>query len=357
MGGICRGWLGPGCQVGVLQLLERELVAPKVEIEHALYNHGYTDSLGQINIDPHILSEALAELDGLGAITQIEHTTKAGSTQSLYSVAETHLRRTAVAQAALRKAMLYTGFRRLAQTAGDAGELVLRTSLMNSGDHLSPLAARYGEVATFGTVKFPGTLDSGAWMHRTESDGLLGAPLAVLIEVKNRRLVLYPQHKEPHQLLYKASLAQIAYPNREILPILICRSAHHRLFVMAKDLGFLIHQTNAEYVTRPKTMDLRLAEEVRDGLHLDDLVIIDPRKPPRIVNFFAETIPNRAGAQTPRWKIAAPIIRDTAKQLRKESTQLTPQLRSEMIRTLRQDVGAACAQHGLEFDGRGRPLR
>lgn len=344
------GWV-LAAKSGVLDLLEHELAAPKVEIEHALYANGYTDSIGKLNLDPHIIGEALAELEELGAIAQIEHTTKAGSTQSLYTVADTHLRRTAVAQAARRKAMLYARFLRLAQTAGDAGELVLRTSLANTGDHLTPMTPRYGEVATFGTVKLPGALDSGAWMQRTDSDGLPGTPLAVLIEVKNRRLVLYPQHKEPHQLLYKAALVQVAYPDREILPVLICRSAHHRLFLMAKDLGFLIHQTKAEYVTRPKSMDRRLAEEVRDGLHLDDLEIIDPRRPPRIINFFAETIPNRAGVQIPRWKIAAPIVRDTAKQLRNESTQLTPQLRSDMIRTLRQDVGAECAKHGLEYDG------
>jgi hypothetical protein len=105
---------------------------------------------------------------------------------------------------------------------------------------------------------------------------------------------------------------------------------------MARDLGFLIHETKKEYVTLPKATSRRLAEEVRNELHLDDLAIIDPASPPRIINFFNETIPNRASKQISRWKIAAPLVRDHAATLRKETGQLTQRLRSDQVRTLRQ---------------------
>jgi hypothetical protein len=209
----------------------------------------------------------------------------------------------------------------------------------------------YGEVSTFGAVTLPGTLDSGAWLDAQESSGLPGRPIDVLIEVKNRRLVLYPQHKEPHQLLHKAALAQIQYPDRDILPVLVCRRAHHRLFLMAKDLGFLIHQTHQEYVTLPKATSYALAEKVRNELHLDDLTVIDQASPPRIINFFNETIPNRASSQIPRWKIAAPLVLPHAAILRKETTQLTQPLRLDLVRILRQKTEAAYAAAGVEFDG------
>lgn len=173
----------------------------------------------------------------------------------------------------------------------------------------------------------------------------------MLIEVKNRRLVLYPQHKEPHQVLHKAALAQRAQPDRDVLPVLVCRRGHYRLFVMARDLGFLVHETRHEYVTVSKASGRPLAEQVRAGLHLDDLAVIDPERPPRIVGFFNRTIPELAARQAARWKIAAPLVLEHAADLRKETPQITQQLRSDKVRALRQAAEEAYADAGMDFDG------
>jgi hypothetical protein len=289
----------------------------------------------------------------LGVINQVRHTTKgAGPPAELYTIADTRLRTTALNRAIRCKAMLYARFLRLAQTAGAAGELVVRRSLQDAGPHLTVMTPGFGEVPRYGDLlKFPGALDFGAFLQSHEPNGLPGRPTAVLIEVKNRRLVLYPQHKEPHQVLYKAALAQVAQPDRSVLPTLVCRRGQYRLFVMARDLGFLVHETRSEYVTVSKASARPLAEQVRTELHLDDLTVIDPQRPPRIVNFFNNTIPDRAIRQVPRWKIAAPLVLELAADLRKETAQLTPQIRSERVRLLRQAVEQAYADAGMDFDG------
>lgn len=333
---------------GVLLLVEEELAAPRVELEHRLYAHGHAG----LRFDPHIITEALGQLVDLGAVRQVQHTTKGlGPPVELYTVADTRLRTTALNQAIRRKAMLYARFLRLAQTAGAAGELVIRNSLQDAGAHLAPMTPGFGEVARYGGMKFPGALDSGAFLQFPEPSGLPGRPADVLIEVKNRRLVLYPQHKEPHQLLHKAALAQVAQPDRSVLPVLLCRRGHYRLFVMARDLGFLVHETHREYVTVFRASARPLAEQVRTELHLDDLDIIDPEKPPRIVNFFQKTIPGRAPHQLPRWKIAAPLVLEFVADLRKETSQLTPQIRSDRVRRLRQAAEEAYAAADMDFDG------
>jgi len=220
--------------------------------------------------------------------------------------------------------MLYARFERIASTAGDAGEFVVRYSMTKAGAHLLPMTPGFGEVANIGPTRIHGPLDSGAWLSSIDPQtGLPNPQDGVLIEVKNRRLVISPIHKEIHQILHKAALLQTTYPDRDFVSVLICRSVHPRSYWMARDLGFLIHATRREYVYLPKDMDLRLFNQVPAGLALTDLTLVDPESPPRIIEFFTTTLPARASKQKERWKIAAPYVLETAGQLRFESSKIT----------------------------------
>jgi hypothetical protein len=146
--------------------------------------------------DPHIISDAVNHLAALGGIALVEHETKGGRKIPLYTTTRTERRSTDLTRAIRRKAMLYARFERLSATAGEAGELVVRESLKQAGDHLRPMTPGYGEVRNIGPARMNGPLDSGAWLHSLDSTtGLPNLQAGVPIEVKNRRLVLYPTHK------------------------------------------------------------------------------------------------------------------------------------------------------------------
>lgn len=120
---------------------------------------------------------------------------------------------------------------------------------------------------------------------------------------------------------------------------------------MARDLGFLIHPTEREYVYLTKSITDRLLNDVRSGLGLTDLTRVEPSSPPRIIQFFTETLPNRAAKQAERWKITAPVTLPVAELLRKEGAELTPQIRADTLRLLRQKTTPLLEAAGLECGG------
>jgi hypothetical protein len=151
-------------------------------------------------------------------------------------------------------------------------------------------------------------LDSGAWLTTKDRDTNLPRPVhALLVENKNRRLTLYPRHPEVHQLLDKAAEVQQHNPGLPVVPLLICRRGHPWLFWMAKDLGFLVHAANKQYLSLPKGTDERLLEEVRTGLAATDLEPVTATKRPRIVNLFEKTLPAQAHGFAQRWTAVGSI--------------------------------------------------
>jgi hypothetical protein len=90
------------------------------------------------------------------------------------------------------------------------------------------------------------------------------------------------------------------------VPLLVCRSAHDRLFWMAKDLGFLVKQTGLQYMTLPKSMTEKYVQELRDELGLTSLTIDRPANPNHIIELFTNTIPQQAAATASRWAESAP---------------------------------------------------
>jgi hypothetical protein len=341
-------------QAAIINLLDQQLAAPRVEIDRRLHEVGMTVRPGErpTYFDPHIISEAVNHLAALGGIALVKHETKGGRNTPLYTTTRTERRNTDLTKAIRRKAMLYARFERLSATAGEAGELVVRESLKQAGDHLRPMTPGYGEVRNIGPARMNGSLDSGAWLHSLDSTtGLPNLQAGVPIEVKNRRLVLYPTHKEIHQILYKAAVLQTTHPHYDFVPTLICRRVHRRSFWMARDLGFLIHPTECEYVYLTKSITDRLLNEVRSGLALTDLVAVDPKAPPRIINFLTQVLPGRAAKQAARWKITAPLVLATAEQLRRESAAVTPEFRADALRALRQTAVAELEAAGHACGG------
>lgn len=196
------------------------------------------------------------------------------------------------------------------------------------------------------TSTLPGALDSGAWTLFPDPDtGIPSKPLALLVEVKNRRLTLYPRHPEVHQLLVKAALTQREHPEVNVVPLLVCGRAHDRLFWMAKDLGFLVHATRAQYLTLPKKTTTSLVDEVRVELGLADLRVVTRDSAPRIVNLFSQTVPASGPATAKRWAAVGAGLLEHYEALRPVS--LIPSARSVALSALRAEAEPALAAAGV----------
>lgn len=323
----------------LLDLLEVELALVRPEIDARLGDTGVVLDGKQHNFDPHILSEALHQLRADGLISVDAHLTKGGAFVSVFVPADHGRRRTAIAKSVARKAMLYRRFLKVADTAGEAGELVLRTSMAaatQSGTPYIPVAPRFGEVSALLGHRPYGRLDSAAFLHNMDSDNVPGLPIALPIEVKNRRLTLYPIHKEVHQLLSKAASIQAANPGYPVAPVLICRKAHARLFWMASDLGFRVWATRRQYVFASKDIDARKIGEVQIELGMHDLTVVDRQSPPKIEKFLRTSLPGQAQVASQDWSLFASTIAPYSNALRKDD--LTPLQRAALVHELRGEV-------------------
>lgn len=335
----------------VYELVDRGLAVPQVEIEARLWDTGWPNPAGngRIRFFPHILSEAINNLAATDTIKVVSHPTKGGVAADLYIPSSTRLRTTAIADATRRKAMMYARFLRCSTTFGPAGEAVVRSSLdqaMRTGFlPITPTPA-FGEVREVGAVKVPGALDSGAWVLVKDAVTAIPRPYALLIEVKNRRLTLYPRHGEVHQLLAKAAYIQQQLPDLPIVPLLVCRRGHDRLFWMAKDLGFLVHAAKAQFFTLPPKTTERHVEEMRTELGLSDLKMVTPDSSPRIIELFTSTIPSQAAATAARWASVGSLLLSHFETLRPDT--ITPTARNAALAALRTEAGQILAGAGVK---------
>jgi len=326
-----------------------ELAVARPELDARLSEEGVQLSgTGRVHFDPHVISDALRQLEALGRVGVQQHSTKGGRTVSLLVPGDTTGRTTYVTRAVRRKGMLYNRFRNLADESGEAGEAVLRHSLREAGPHLIPMTPGFGEVRTVMKTKLHGALDSGAWLHTLDPETQTPrTAFAVPMEMKNRRLTLYPLHKEVHQLLSKAAELQVAHPHYPIVPVLVCRRAHSRLFWMAKDLGFRVWATNRQFTTLPREMDQRRYDEVRTELRPTDLTLVPATgPPPTIQQFFRETIVAAAPLAAPRWAAAASTVLPYAQQLRSDDVASAD--RQHLVRELRQELEGVMPAAGFD---------
>lgn len=327
----------------VTDLVNEQLAVPHAELEARLWETPWEEpeTGRKACFFPHILSEAVRDLTAEGVIETREHATKGGATTELFVPADVTGRDTYVTRAVRRKGMLYARFLRWSRTEfGPAAEAVVRASLTDAIPHgFVPIEDGFGEVSTLGTARVNGALDSGAWMLVKDPTTKLPTPHALLFEIKNRRLTLYPRHPEVHQLLHKAAHLHQSLKTQPIVPVLICRRAHKWLFWMAKDLGFIVHDARAQFLTLPDKTDIRMLDEVRTELALADLKLVSATSQPRIVNLFAETLPAQARSVAARWAEVGSTLLEHYRTMRNE--RLKPWDRTAALSELRADAAVA----------------
>lgn len=228
------------------------------------------------NIDPHHTTTALRELSAAGHIIW-DRAPARGGRQDIVTIQPTdqHRRTTKIGIAAARKRLLFARYngwaggtvRHPQGLIGPAGEAAVRAAILSSGA-LQPAVPGAGEVTQLLGTHLPGALDSAGFMVPF-TGGVPSTPVTLLIEVKNIRSWIYPTSIELYQVLHKGSVLQLAHPDQRIMPILICRKAHITTFWMAKQLGFVVIDTDRQPVGDVDEDDLA---EVRNELHFQDLV-------------------------------------------------------------------------------------
>ncbi len=263
----------------IREILSTEHAVVRREIESRICE-GYFQSSNQ-NIDPHHVTNALRFLtDQRGEFEWVTAPTRGQGKQpvpTLQPVDRTG-RATKIEQAAARKRLLYGRYMGWASGTqryphgfiGPAGEAATRGGIMQSGVVI-PVVGDAGAVPNVLGVDVPGPLDSAGFIVPLDDHGLPGAPVTLLVEVKNLRQFIYPSAAEVYQLLGKAVVVQQARPNAAVVPTLVCRRAHRTLFWMASQLGLFIIPMDRQFlgpqVEEPKFL------EVRNELHFHDLAL------------------------------------------------------------------------------------
>jgi hypothetical protein len=337
----------------VVELLADELAAPVVEVEARICDRPWRDQPKPI--DPHLVTKARKDLETSGLIDRVEATTRGGGSVALLQPNPIPPGKTRAAQdAAARKRLLLArwrswsrGTQHMPNLIGAGGEAVVHQSLVGA----SPFGYRLvqpsrGEVATlYGDPVPGGSLDNAAWLSpmdvRTQTP--LGMTFLVPVEVKNVRHWLYPNHEEPFQLLHKAAGLANAHPEHPVLPILVCRKAHYRTLLLARDLGFLVFQTRSQYVQPSERIREGRFEEVRAELGFEDLQLTADANP-MLVEWLSTTPHREAAKYSERWMSYSRHQVDIFAQLRKPD--LRWRARIAALEALRESVETAFGESG-----------
>lgn len=338
-------WIERGREA-VVGLLAEQLAAPKLELTARISDRPWP---GQPKpIDPHLLSAALKDLQATGMISATHATTRGGSKVTVYQPSPIPQGKTrAATDASARKRLLVArhhswarGTDRTPNLIGAAGEAVVHHSLLEAAPYgYRLIQPSRGEIrALYGGPVPGGPLDNGAWLTTMDQQTQMpGSTFLVPIEVKNVRHWLYPWHWEVYQLLHKAASLANAYPQHPVLPILICRKAHYRTRQLAQHLGFLIFQTDHQYVQPSDRVAPAHFEEVRTELGLADLELTDKANP-RLIDWLSKTPPRRAETYSDVWMTRGRHELSVYAQMRQ--TDLPWSERYELLKSLRDDVAA-----------------
>ena len=253
----------------ILGLIDEHLSVVKPEVLERLQSRNYDG--GTSGFDPHILGPALQQLVTSGDIVADRSATRGGPGPiTTYQPAHSRRRRTAIAEAAARKRLLYARYLSWATSnlLGPPAERAVRAGItMSTG--MQPAEQGAGEVSTILGVHLPGPADSGGFMVPLNAAGVPQPPITVLIEIKNVREVIYPNSSELYQVLFKAVTLQTVHQSTAIVPIFICRKSHITTIYMARKLGFYVLEMSRQYVS--PAVEQRLFEEVRNELQFSDL--------------------------------------------------------------------------------------
>lgn len=176
----------------IREILSTEHAVVRREIE-ARISEGYFQSSRQ-NIDPHHVSNALRFLtDQREEFEWVSAPTRGKGKQPIATLQPVNRtgRSTKIEKAAARKRLLYgrymgwaSGTQRFPHgLIGPAGEAAMRAGITQS-EVVIPLASDAGAVANVLGVAVPGPLDSAGFIVPLDDNGLPGAPVTALFEVK-----------------------------------------------------------------------------------------------------------------------------------------------------------------------------
>lgn len=261
-------WVGRGRQ-RILGLLDTEhaLIWDEVEARIADPIRGY--------IEPHHLTTARQQLRSEGVIVEPAERTRGGRTIGVIHYADTNRRNTAIARAARRKRLLHARY--LSWTTpssryprgriGPAAEIVAQETLRAAAPHGFRLVnPEHGSVNSLLGGPVPGgPLDNAAYYTGLDDRGFPRSPVLLPIEIKNTRHWIYTQHRELHQVLYKAACLKEMHPEIPVVPVLICRKRHFHTRQMGVELGCYVIETRRQPIL-PSDIEPDHLAEVRNEL-------------------------------------------------------------------------------------------
>ena len=299
----------------LLQLCEQEVAFVWAEAEARISDNLWANLTHPI--DPAHLGSARDELMREERLARVDEPTRGGRGIHVYRPADIGGRQREFDDLAARKRLLQTRFlswasgtRSTEGIVGRAAERVVHHSLQAVSGHFGFKFTNPegGQAAVVLETAVPaGPLDNAgeAW---------LGDPAArhmFLFEVKSLRNHIYPKTGELYQLLYKASVIQREHPDSAVVPVLICRRANYTTFRMAKQLGFLVLATRAQWLLRHSRVTEDRVQEVRKELYFLDLSLApDTYRSAYVENLFVKVLPVQAPSTAATWKQHAPSLED-----------------------------------------------
>jgi hypothetical protein len=271
-------------------------------------------------IDPHHLVTARALLLNAGLLVR---TTGAVGGRPITVLADAQAmarygRKTAITREAGRKRRLYgtlLGWTGNPKLCGQIAERQVAATLESLAGRSLWLDQARGarEVRELSGVKIPGgPLDSAGAIALDPARPNAGF-VDFVIEVKNVRQTLYPEHREIYDLLWKAG----HFPDH--VPILIAPRIHHNTFVLFKAIGALAYKATRQSFAGPPAIDPERFRHVTKELAIPHMQqLSDPDRPSTpMTGWFSKTLhsPSRAvegktllEASAELWRQAAPIL-------------------------------------------------
>lgn len=286
--------------------LAREKIESEIKKSHALL---LTEAVARLSpeagpywsskqaIEPHIVNQTVDEMLHDGTLSKTYETSRGRRPIEVLVPKNQKGIQTAVTRAAATKRSLYSTYESWAignasrphGRLGPAGEQIADASI-RATNLVLPLPPENRRNYRGHTLDGP--VD---WIGVTHDDTHTTAGV-VLVEVKNIRQWIYPQHIEVFQLLSKAASLQLALPELNLVPILICRRANRRIFAMSKHLGFYTIAMAKQPVGKLNEDEHQRMLQVRQGLGFLDLTdTTDPLK----------SVQDRVSGMHPYWPAAA----------------------------------------------------
>lgn len=256
---------------------------------------------------PPLLERATGKVGGRDVVTYVDARAIQG-----------YGRKTAVTREAGRKRRLYGTLLGWTGTLKLCGQVAKR-QVAATLEHLAGRAVWLdptrgaGEVRALVGEKVPGgPLDHAGAIARDPARPNAGF-VEFVVEVKNVRQTLYPEHREIYDLLWKAG----HFPDH--VPILIAPKIHHTTFVLFKAIGALAYTPDRQSFAGPPAITLERFRQVARGLAIPHMQQLDdPGRPSRaMTGWFTKTIHGPSSAvdgmsllegSEKLWGRAAPIL-------------------------------------------------